>query len=105
MKSPYRFHVLLAAVSAFAMHHAIAAADAAAEGKELYHAACSMCHGAELKAAGGIPDLRMTLLDDQAFAAVVREGRPGTIMPPMKGRLSDEEIGKIRAYIRTSAGE
>lgn len=104
MKSAHNFYLLLATVSTLAMHQTGAAADAADEGKMLYDAVCSMCHGPELKAAGGIPDLRVTLLDDLGFAAVVREGRPGTIMPPMKNRLSDEEIRKIRAYIKTSAG-
>lgn len=104
MKPAHHSHLLLAALSALAVHHACAAADTAEDGRKLYHASCAMCHGAELKAAGGIPDLRKTTLDDQTFRAVVRDGRPGTIMPPMKGRLSDEEIGKIRAYIKISAG-
>ena len=104
MKFAHNIYRLLATVSALAMHHPCTAAAAAEEGKKLYHAVCSMCHGTELNAAGGMPDLRMTRLDDQAFTAVVREGRPGTIMPPMKSRLSDEEIGKIRAYIKSSAG-
>lgn len=74
------------------------------EGSKLYHASCAMCHGAGLQAAGGIPDLRKTTLDEPAFRQVVKEGRPGTIMPPMKHSLSDDDILKIRTYIRAAAG-
>lgn len=105
MKAVHNYLLLLMAVSSFGVHQSSAAADRVDEGKKLYHAICSMCHGAELKAAGGIPDLRVARLDDQAFLSVVREGRPGTIMPPMKSRLSDEEIRMIRAYVRTSASD
>ena len=104
MKFAQYSYPLLVALSTLAMHHACFAAGAAADGKKLYQAFCAMCHGTELKAAGGIPDLRTTTLNDEAFVAVVREGRPNTIMLPMKNRLSDEEIGRIRAYIRTFAG-
>lgn len=97
----YRPALLSLAVS---MLSTAAWADSDIEGgKKLYHATCAMCHGQELKAAGGIPDLRKTALDDQGFRAVVREGRPGTIMPPMKHALSDEEIGRIRTYVRAAA--
>jgi len=78
--------------------------DAAERGRKLYHATCAMCHGQELKASGGIPDLRKSKLDDEGFRAVVRDGRPGTIMPPMKNTLNDEEIARIRTYIRAAAG-
>lgn len=105
MKAVHKYLLLLIAVSSFGVHRTSAAKDGIDEGKQLYHAICAMCHGAELKAAGGIPDLRAARLDDQAFLAVVKEGRPGTIMTPMKNRLSDEEIRMIRAYVRTSAGE
>ncbi|HJV84075.1 MAG TPA: c-type cytochrome [Noviherbaspirillum sp.] len=90
----------------FVLHHS-AYADAGEgtveEGKNLYQATCAMCHGTELNASGGIPDLRKTMLDDDAFQQVVREGRSGTIMPPMKHALSDEEIRKIRTYVRSAA--
>lgn len=91
-------------LSIVTMHSAFAA-DPVAGGKNLYHATCAMCHGQDLKASGGIPDLRETKLDDQGFRTVVKNGRPGTIMPPMKGTLSDEEIAQIRAYVRASSGK
>jgi mono/diheme cytochrome c family protein len=99
--------LLSSALACLAMHSlpSVAVTNPSEEGRRLYHAACAMCHGAELKAAGGIPDLRRTGLDDKAFQAVVKEGRAGTIMPSMKARLSDEEIRKIRAYVRSAASE
>ncbi|OWW19061.1 c-type cytochrome [Noviherbaspirillum denitrificans] len=99
MKTP-----LVLALSAFVLQPAVADSDIDG-GRKLYHATCAMCHGQELKAAGGIPDLRKTALDDQGFYAVVKEGRPGTIMPPMKQALNDEEIGRIRAYVKAAARE
>lgn len=74
-------------------------ADVAA-GKALYQRSCAMCHGADAVASGGIPDLRRFSGSDPEFVATVREGRPGTIMPSMKQSLSDEEIAKIRDYVR-----
>lgn len=91
-------------LSTVAMHSAFAASPVAG-GKKLYDATCAMCHGQELKASGGIPDLRETKLDDQGFRTVVKNGRPGTIMPPMKNTLNDEEIAQIRAYVRASSGK
>lgn len=106
MNSRFAFpsHLLLIPLS-FVVVHAASAADAVERGKALYHATCAMCHGQELKASGGIPDLRRTRLDDQGFRAVVRDGRPGTIMPSMKHSLSDEDIAQIGMYIRTAAKE
>jgi len=103
MKFARRAFPMLIAQSVLAAHHAFAVTDTVEEGKRLYHMSCAMCHGAELKAAGGIPDLRNTLLDDRAFQSVVSNGRPGTIMPAMKNNLNDEEIRKILMYVRAAA--
>lgn len=104
MKMKSKLLNLALAMASLAVFPHSARADAAEDGKKLYHAACAMCHGADLNAAGGIPDLRKSKLDEDNFLQTVRNGRPGTIMPPMKGNLSDEDIRKVRAYIKASSG-
>jgi mono/diheme cytochrome c family protein len=95
---PFTRSMLAAAALMSAMIHA--QANDAAAGKALYQRSCAMCHGPDAVPAGGIPDLRKFRGSDPEFLATVREGRPGTIMPSMKQALSDEEIVKIRDYVR-----
>ena len=58
---------------------------------------CGSCHGLTLKGGLG-PSLLPDHLAGKArdmLVATVREGRPGTAMPPWKPILSDAEIGWI----------
>lgn len=91
------------ALASVAVVHLAARASAVDEGRKIYQNTCAMCHGAELNASGGIPDLRKSKLDDDSFLQTVRNGRAGTIMPSMKERLSDDDIRKVRAYIKASS--
>ena len=55
---------------------------------------CGSCHGMTLRGGLG-PGLRPEDLEQrpvEALAAIIREGVPGTAMPPWKELLSDEEI-------------
>ena len=110
---------LLAALAAAALAAAPAAADGAdgdknpyagdadaiAEGKRLWaDAGCYACHGAEAQGAVG-PDLtddewRYRPTDRTVFNAIAR-GRGGTVMVAWSDMLSDDEIWKIVAWIRS----
>lgn len=75
-------------------------AGAVRQGEALYKASCVVCHGP--RAAGGIgPRLagNPVLSDDQAFWKIVYEGRH--VMPPLKGAVSDQQMGDIRAWLKT----
>ena len=80
-------------------------AEAIAEGKRLWaDAGCYACHGAEAQGAVG-PDLtddewRYRPTDRTVFNAIAR-GRSGTVMVAWSDTLSDDEIWKIVAWIRS----
>lgn len=93
---------------------AMAVAAGAAEpgpGTRLYAERCTACHGADGRgdgpvAAGLQPPPRnfrdatfwsARSLDD--IRAVIREGRPGTLMPPFAGVFSDEEIDAVARHL------
>lgn len=66
------------------------------EGKVLYGSTCVICHG---KKGGRGPDLTSSRLSNEAFVEVVLNGRKGTQMPAWRGKLSEEEVWKILAYL------
>jgi cytochrome c551 len=73
------------------------AADAAA-GKEVFASNCGSCHGAD--GTGGIGPNLTTLpaaADAGAVAKQVENG--GGAMPAFKGRLSDQDIQNVAAYV------
>lgn len=77
-------------------------ADAVAEGRRLYRSTCYICH-ADTGSRG--PNLRASKLDGQAFLKIVISGRKGTQMPAWKGKLSEEEMWKILAFVKAPVGE
>lgn len=61
---------------------------------------CGSCHGMTLKGGLGLPLLPEALAgkDDAALADIIRQGIPGTPMPPWGGEISpDEAIWLVRA--------
>lgn len=80
-------------------------AGAIAEGKRLWaDAGCYACHGADAQGAVG-PDLtddewRYRPTDRTVFNAIAK-GRSGTVMVGWSEMLSDDEIWKIVAWIRS----
>jgi putative heme-binding domain-containing protein len=80
------------------------AADVAA-GSRIYYASCAPCHGPTGTSVGGI-DLRRGRLPrastDDALAALVASGIPGTGMPPF--RLSSDELRGLIAFVRAGLG-
>ena len=70
---------------------------AIAEGDDLYHSHCIICHG--LKGGRG-PNIFATQLTDDQFLEVVINGRKGTQMPAWGLRLSPDDVWKIRAFLK-----
>ena len=79
-------------------------ADIAA-GSRVYQASCAACHGATGTGVGGI-DLRRGRLPrastDEALAALVATGIPGTGMPPF--RFTADEMRGLIAFVRAGLG-
>jgi mono/diheme cytochrome c family protein len=73
-------------------------ADAIAQGRRLYRGTCYICH---LEAGGRGPDLRKSKLQGKNFIRVVINGKKGTQMPAWKGKLTEDEMWKILAYIQS----
>ena len=73
--------------------------DAIAEGDDLYHSHCIICHG--LKGGRG-PNIFATQLTDDQFLETVINGRKGTQMPAWGFRLSPDDVWKIRAFLKAN---
>ncbi|MFO1460296.1 MAG: DUF1573 domain-containing protein [Verrucomicrobiota bacterium] len=73
-------------------------------GRELYEAACGICHEAEHRATM-VPDLRTRLKnsDQNYWAKWISDGRVGSLMPAFAGRnggpLSDAQIASLVQYL------
>ncbi len=90
----------------------LAAPGSAADGARVYASQCGGCHGDEGKgdgpaAAAVLPkpkDLRSPEVwrdrNDAALRELVKRGKPGTMMPPFEGILSDEEVAAVVTFIR-----
>ena len=70
-------------------------------GREVYEDNCEACHGHDMVAPGTATfDLRKFPKDDPArFRASVLDGQ-GTAMPAFRGRIDDEEVDLLWAYVR-----
>src|SRR5690349_7219871 len=73
------------------------------KGKQLFLGMCSRCHGAEGGGGEG-PNLNRPVLsraaDDQALAAVIRDGIPDRGMPRVR-RFTDAELHAMVIYVRS----
>ncbi|MBY6033171.1 c-type cytochrome [Marinobacter daepoensis] len=66
---------------------------------------CGSCHGLKLKGGLG-PPLRpedIEALPEAAVAAIIRQGVPGTAMPPWKALLTEQEILWISRQLKSGA--
>jgi high-affinity iron transporter len=90
-----------------------AAAADPAHGKEIYDVRCSPCHG-DTGAGDGpaaialVPKPRnfreptfWNGRTTQQLKLVVKQGRPGTMMSPFDGILSEAEIADVVAYVES----
>jgi cytochrome c oxidase cbb3-type subunit III len=79
------------------------------EGRGLFNATCTSCHGANGAAGEFGPGLAIPgrsyarTTDGQIFDAVAH-GIAGTPMPAHQGKLTDDQIWKITAYVRGLRG-
>jgi len=71
-------------------------AESIVEGQRIYRSTCYICH-ADTGSRG--PNLRKSKLKGQAFLKIVINGRKGTQMPAWKGKLTEEEMWKVLAYV------
>jgi mono/diheme cytochrome c family protein len=72
-----------------------------AEGQRLYNRSCAgQCHGRDGQEGFEGPSLLGKPYLDPTFVYVTLiTGRPGSAMPSWKGRLSDDELWKIIAFV------
>lgn len=85
--------------------------QAMAQGEQVYNQNCTSCHGPNGGAGEIGPEiihnlsvpLRGELTDDQILD-VIRNGAPGTAMPAWKGKLADDDILKIGAFLHSLRG-
>ena len=80
------------------------------KGKTIYEKLCLTCHGSGGKGDGPIgrslipPAADLTLLakkSDKTIVDTVRNGRPGTAMPPWKNYLNQSEMNDLLVFLRT----
>jgi mono/diheme cytochrome c family protein len=77
------------------------------DGPTIFKQKCASCHGPDGKGIGSIktPDFSnpavQSSLTDQQIAQIIANGKPGTMMPAWRGKLSDDEIAAVRGFIRT----
>jgi mono/diheme cytochrome c family protein/uncharacterized membrane protein len=75
------------------------------QGREVFEQNCAMCHGSDASGMMGMhPSLRgvMERLSREGVEVTIRNGRD--VQPPMpvfEGRLSDEDISDVIAYLDT----
>jgi mono/diheme cytochrome c family protein len=72
------------------------------QGRDTYQDLCSSCHGRDMVNPGTLSfDLRKFPKDDFArFKTSVLNGK-GTAMPAWAGKVSDEDLANLWAYVRS----
>lgn len=76
-------------------------------GQQVFTQNCAVCHGADGKGKATMktpdftdPKVQASLTDEQ-IASTIRSGKKGTTMPAWSGKLTDEEINAVAAYVRS----
>ena len=83
----------------------------ATKGKSVFKNFCVTCHGPQGKGDGPLakgltpPPANLTSEDvrqdpDEELLGIIRNGRPGTAMPPWKASLTEQQILDVFAYVR-----
>lgn len=74
------------------------------QGKRLFSSNCAVCHGPQGEGGRGANLARPKLLratDDRSLFLVIRQGVPGTEMPPAWLVLNEHEMWQVTAYVRS----
>ena len=71
------------------------------QGSALYYQICALCHGQSADGGGPIPNLKEFQGGEERFLKITLAGRPDRGMPPWKGKLSEEEVQAIFAFIQS----
>ncbi|PSF07181.1 cytochrome C [Marinobacter fuscus] len=98
-------HSVLAGLMLITANALAGAPENEAELKNFVIQDCGSCHGLKLKGGLG-PPLRpedIASLPALAIAAIIREGVPGTAMPPWKALLTDPQIAWISQQLKSGA--
>lgn len=67
-----------------------------------YRDSCSGCHGPNREGATGVALVPQRLSQDDAYYFdIIKNGKPGTVMPEHKQIYSDEELWALVGYIRS----
>jgi cytochrome c oxidase cbb3-type subunit 3 len=79
------------------------------EGRTTYNQTCTVCHGpdgaaGEMGPALGVPARRYAQGTDAQIFDAIKNGIPGTQMPPFGAQLSDNDIWKVTSYIHGLRG-
>jgi len=94
------------------VHHVLAAGGNTDKGKAVYGTNCVACHGPQGKGDGPIGKTLKPPAADFTSAAgkqkseaellkIIESGQPKTSMMAWKGRLSDEQLQDVLAYVLT----
>ena len=79
------------------------------EGRGLYNSTCTGCHGAngaagEIGPGLAIPGRSYARTSDAQVFDAIKNGIASTVMPAQGGKLSDDQIWKITAYVKGLRG-
>jgi cytochrome c6 len=95
-----KYPLILSFLMLSAMVNAQQRPTVAGNGKLIFETHCSKCHGADgARGRFGAKDLRKSVLNDEAYFAIISEGR--RFMPRWKNKLTDAERMAVIAYIKT----
>jgi cytochrome c oxidase cbb3-type subunit 3 len=86
----------------------VSSAQGADEGKHTFASNCAGCHGLDAKGSERGPDIAtrraIQKLPDTSLAAIIRNGKAGTGMPPFLA-LGEPRIQTVLKYLRTLQGQ
>jgi mono/diheme cytochrome c family protein len=71
------------------------------QGRSLYYQICAPCHGRNASGGGPVPNLKELQGTEKKFLQIALNGRSDRGMPPWKGKLSEDELRAILAFIQT----
>ena len=77
------------------------AAPDVSQGRSLYYQVCALCHGQSAEGGGPVPNLKEFQGSEERFIKISLNGRPDKGMPPWQGKLSEDEIRLIFAFIQS----